>query len=52
MHPSMRAVGEHKFLRELVRGLEELASRYHVGNFVVVRATGERVFEDMPVFTR
>ena len=39
-------------VHQLVPWLEELARKYHWGNYVLVRATGERVFESMPVFTR
>ncbi|TRM57435.1 phosphatidylserine decarboxylase-domain-containing protein [Schizophyllum amplum] len=32
--------------------LERIAASYHVGNFVIVRETGERVFEYMPLYAR
>ncbi|KAI5895059.1 uncharacterized protein SCHCODRAFT_02618486 [Schizophyllum commune H4-8] len=32
--------------------LERLAARYHVGNYVIVRESGERVFEYMPLYAR
>ncbi|KAL1762667.1 phosphatidylserine decarboxylase-domain-containing protein, partial [Schizophyllum commune] len=32
--------------------LERLAAKYHVGNYVIVRETGERVFEYMPLYAR
>lgn len=40
------------WLNELIPELEELANKYHVGNFVAVRGTNERVFESMPIFVR
>ncbi|KAF5353075.1 hypothetical protein D9758_008750 [Tetrapyrgos nigripes] len=39
-------------LRKLIPGLERLAAKYHIGNFVVVRETGERIFETMPIYAR
>ena len=26
--------------------------KYHVGNFVIVRETGEKIFESMPIYAR
>ena len=37
---------------ELIPGIEQLASQYHVGNFVEMRGTGEKFFESMPIYPR
>lgn len=42
----------YPLVHRLVPGLEQLAGKYHWGNYVVVRATGERIFESMPIYTR
>ncbi|KAK7060844.1 hypothetical protein VNI00_000577 [Paramarasmius palmivorus] len=40
------------WLDKLVPGLEKLAAKYHIGNFVVVRDTGALIFESMPIYAR
>lgn len=40
------------WLRQLIPGIDRLAAEYHLGNFVVVRETGEKVFESMPIYAR
>ncbi|KAI0737253.1 phosphatidylserine decarboxylase-domain-containing protein [Daedaleopsis nitida] len=52
MQIPMHMVCDVPLVHRLIPGLQELASKYHIGNFVIVRATGERVFESMPLFTR
>ncbi|EJF56197.1 hypothetical protein DICSQDRAFT_93902 [Dichomitus squalens LYAD-421 SS1] len=39
-------------IHKLIPGLEKLANEYHVGNFVIVRSTGEKIFESMPIYPR
>lgn len=39
-------------VHKLIPGLEKLANDYHVGNFVIVRSTGEKIFESMPIYPR
>lgn len=46
------SIGHIPWLHKLVPGLEELAAKYHIGNFVVVRGTNERFFESMPIYAR
>lgn len=45
-------IGHIPWLHNLFPGLEELAAKYHIGNFVVVRGTGEKFFESMPIYAR
>ena len=52
MQAPMSMVGGFPLVHKLIPELEELANEYHIGNFVIVRATGERVFESMPLYTR
>ena len=40
------------WLGKLIPELEELAKKYHIGNFVVIRATNQRFFEKMPIYVR
>ncbi|TFK71358.1 hypothetical protein BDN72DRAFT_895722 [Pluteus cervinus] len=39
-------------LKKAVPGLERLTVDHHAGNYVVVRETGERIFEAMPMYVR
>ncbi|KAI0359442.1 hypothetical protein OH77DRAFT_1419944 [Trametes cingulata] len=52
IHAPMHMLQNIPFVHKLVPGLEQLANQYHVGNFVIVRATGERIFESMPIYPR
>jgi phosphatidylserine decarboxylase len=45
-------IGHMHFLHNLVPGLENLASKYHIGNYVLVRGTNEKFFESMPIYAR
>jgi phosphatidylserine decarboxylase len=45
----MHTVPSHPWLGKYIPGLETLAAEYHVGNFVVIRETGEQIFESMPI---
>jgi phosphatidylserine decarboxylase len=49
---AMFAVSSIPWLGRLVPGIEHLASKYHIGNFVVVRDTNEKIFESMPIYAR
>ncbi|KAF9219791.1 hypothetical protein BS17DRAFT_804294 [Gyrodon lividus] len=40
------------FLHKVVPQLENLASTYHVGNYVIDRETGQKFFESMPIYAR
>ncbi len=52
MHAPMHTLYEIPLVHKLIPGLEELANKYHIGNFVLVRTTGERIFESMPIYPR
>ncbi|KAI0764292.1 phosphatidylserine decarboxylase-domain-containing protein [Trametes elegans] len=52
IHAPMHMVHNIPFVHNLVPGIEHVASEYHVGNFVIVRSTGERIFESMPIYPR
>jgi phosphatidylserine decarboxylase len=52
IHAPMHKLPGIPLLHNLVPGLEKLATEYHVGNFVVVRGTGEKFFESMPLYPR
>ncbi|KAI0628430.1 phosphatidylserine decarboxylase-domain-containing protein [Trametes polyzona] len=52
IHAPMHALQSIPLVHKLVPGIEQLANEYHVGNFVIVRATGERIFESMPIYPR
>jgi phosphatidylserine decarboxylase len=49
IHAPMHTVSSHPWLGKYIPGLEHLAAEYHVGNFVVMRGTGEQFFESMPI---
>ena len=40
------------WLHKVVPQLESLADKYHIGNFVAVRGTNQRIFESMPIYAR
>ncbi|KAG9309536.1 phosphatidylserine decarboxylase-domain-containing protein [Chiua virens] len=46
------AHSHHPFLNKFVPQLQNLANKYHVGNYVVDRKTGEKFFESMPIYAR
>ncbi|GAA5914585.1 uncharacterized protein JCM6883_004428 [Sporobolomyces salmoneus] len=49
--PTDHAV-HHAWLRRIVPGIETLAAKYHLGNWVVDKKTGERKWESMPIYVR
>ena len=52
IHAPMHQLWHIPFIDKLIPGLEKLANQYHVGNFVIVRGTGEKIFESMPIYPR
>lgn len=52
IHAPMHKVPSIPLVGRFLPGLEGLASKYHIGNFVVIRGTGERFFESMPLYPR
>jgi phosphatidylserine decarboxylase len=44
--------GHHLWLNKFVPQLQSLAAKYHVGNYVAIRGTNERIFESMPIYAR
>ncbi|KDQ53656.1 hypothetical protein JAAARDRAFT_38966 [Jaapia argillacea MUCL 33604] len=52
IHAHLHKVSSSSWIHKLVPGLEDLASKYHIGNYVVVRGTGEKFFESMPLYAR
>ncbi|KAG1854839.1 phosphatidylserine decarboxylase-domain-containing protein [Suillus subalutaceus] len=42
----------HLWLSKFVPQLQSLAAKYHVGNYVAIRGTNERIFESMPIYAR
>lgn len=49
IHTPTHTVPTHPWLGKYIPGFEALAAKYHVGNFVVDRDTGEKFFESMPI---
>lgn len=43
---------EIPWIHKMIPGIEKLAAEYHFGNFVIIRDTGEKIFESMPVYAR
>ncbi|GAA6064504.1 hypothetical protein JCM10212_001812 [Sporobolomyces blumeae] len=50
--PAHQAVEHHSWLKRWVPGVETIAAKYHLGNWVVVRGTGEKRWESMPLYVR
>lgn len=46
------ASGHHSWLNKFVPQLQALAAKYHVGNYVAIRGTNQRIFESMPIYAR
>lgn len=46
------AHSHHPLLTKVVPQLQNLANKYHVGNYVIDRKTGEKFFESMPIYAR
>jgi len=52
IHAPMHKVKEMSWLHLLIPGIEKLAVKYHVGNYVAVRGSNESFFESMPLYAR
>ncbi|GJE91526.1 phosphatidylserine decarboxylase-domain-containing protein [Phanerochaete sordida] len=52
IHAPMHKLYELPFVQKLIPGIEDIASQYHVGNYVAMRGTGEKFFESMPIYPR
>jgi hypothetical protein len=52
IHARMHLIPSIPLLHHLIKGIEKIAARYHIGNYVVVRDTGEKIFESMPLYAR
>ncbi|RDB23914.1 Phosphatidylserine decarboxylase proenzyme 2 [Hypsizygus marmoreus] len=52
IHAPMHLVFKIPWIHKLIPGIEKLAVAYHIGNFVLVRETGEPIFESMPLYAR
>lgn len=52
IHMHGKNIFEIPWIHRMIPGIEKLATEYHIGNFVVERETGERIFESMPIYAR
>ena len=52
VHAPFHDVWRMPSIHKLIPGLEDLANSYHFGNYVIVRETGEKIFESMPIYPR
>ncbi|CAL1711900.1 unnamed protein product [Somion occarium] len=52
IHTPMHRLLHNRLIQNLIPGIEKIASEYHVGNFVMMRGTGEKFFESMPLYPR
>lgn len=52
VHAPMHQLADLPLVHKLLPGIQDIANRYHVGNYVIVRETGERIFESMPIYPR
>ncbi|KAJ3986296.1 phosphatidylserine decarboxylase-domain-containing protein [Lentinula detonsa] len=52
IHMHGKNVLEVPWIHKMIPGIEKLAANYHIGNFVVVRESGEKIFESMPIYAR
>ncbi|GAA6008359.1 hypothetical protein JCM11491_004448 [Sporobolomyces phaffii] len=52
IHTPADTAVHHKWLKRFVPGIETLAAKYHLGNWVVDRQTGEKRWESMPIYVR
>jgi len=51
-HVPMHMIKHMSWLHSLVPGIEKLAAKYHIGNYVAVRGSDETFFESMPLYAR
>ncbi|KAF7983397.1 hypothetical protein HWV62_22415 [Athelia sp. TMB] len=52
IHAQAHSIAHIPYLHKLIPGLESLAAKHHIGNYVVVRGSEERFFESMPIYAR
>jgi phosphatidylserine decarboxylase len=52
IHAPMHGLLGNSLVQKFIPGLESLANKYHIGNFVMMRGTGEKFFESMPLYPR
>jgi len=52
LHMNLSELGKDPWFKKLIPGLEKLANKYHIGNYVIVRDTNKKVFESMPLYAR
>jgi phosphatidylserine decarboxylase len=52
IHAPMHIVQDLPWVHSLIPGIEKLAAKYHVGNYVAVRGKNETFFESMPLYVR
>jgi phosphatidylserine decarboxylase len=52
IHAPINSIFGNSFVQKWVPGLQDLAAKYHVGNYVLMRGTGEKFFESMPLYPR
>lgn len=52
IHAAAHSIGSLPFIHRLVPGIEDLAAKYHIGNYVMIRGTDEKFFESMPIYAR
>jgi len=48
----MDKVKDAAWVHKLVPGIDNLAVKYHIGNYVAIRGGSDKVFESMPLYTR
>ena len=52
IHAPMHRLAQIPFIQKLIPGIENIITEYHVGNYVMIRGTGEKFFESMPIYPR
>ncbi|KAF9077969.1 phosphatidylserine decarboxylase-domain-containing protein [Rhodocollybia butyracea] len=52
IHMHGKNIFEVPWIHKMIPGVEKLAASYHIGNFVAIRDTQEKIFESMPIYAR
>lgn len=52
IHGETGTISSHPWLKEFIPGLHKWESSHHVGNFVAIRGTDDKIFETMPIYAR
>jgi len=52
IHARMHLIPSIPSLHPLIKGIEKVAAKYHIGNYVVLRGTKDKIFESMPIYAR